>query len=185
LFVWTTSQTAAHMLFTEFAVTSVGSSKSPTSTAFRFIAGVVQSTFATLLFYGAGDIPGLPGQQAVLTGTNLDLGAVTDTVTVRDTVHWFLGGTGVRIGRGSEVRVMGGRIIGPAVRTDGTIGVHVTGNNGGVHIAETGAWKAGTRRLGMGVRADGGVGRDYVTWQALTGFHVSFPPPTPCSVPQT
>lgn len=136
LLAWNTSQPLAHMFFADFAVSSISAAKSRTSTALRFTAGVTQSVFESLLFFGQGTIPGT-GQATTLTGTNMNLGAVTDTVTVRDCVHWFTGGTGVVIGRGSEVRVLGGRIIGPANRYDGTIGVHVTGNNGGVHIVET------------------------------------------------
>jgi hypothetical protein len=103
----------------------------------QFVQGVVRSTFATLLFYGSGDIPGT-NIPTYLTGTNMNLGPLTDSVSVRDCLHWFLGGTGVVIGRGSEVRILGGRIIGPGIRTDASIGVHVTGNNGGVHVVETG-----------------------------------------------
>ncbi len=44
---------------------------------------------------------------------------------------------GIEIGHGSEVRIEGGRIIGVASRHDGSIGIHCTGNNGGVHIDGT------------------------------------------------
>lgn len=49
----------------------------------------------------------------------------------------------MRIGHGSEVRIRGGRIIGgnqqdPQHRFGpGNIGVHITGNNGGVHVSAT------------------------------------------------
>ena len=75
---------------------------------------------------------------------------MTDTVAVRDSVLWFLQGTGVKIGHGSEVRIeggqrgpacilvkevkllsviplIGGRIIGTMAKNDSSIGVHVTG----------------------------------------------------------
>ncbi len=71
------------------------------------------------------------------TRSCLDLGPVTDTVSVRGCVLWFLLGTGISIGRGSEVRIEGGRIIGKGVRTDASIGIHVRGNNGGVHVVST------------------------------------------------
>ena len=130
---------AAHLRLASFAVACVGATgKSRASTAVRFSTGVVRSTIDGLLFFGRGAVPGT-GVSGTTCGTNLDLGgtSITDTVTVRDTLHWFVGGTGVVVGRGSEVRILGGRIVGPGVRDDGSIGVHVTGNNGGVHVAET------------------------------------------------
>jgi hypothetical protein len=58
-----------------------------------------------VLVFGDGGAPipnttltGVPG------GSAIDLGPVSDTSTVRDTVLWFFGiGTGIKIGRGSEV----------------------------------------------------------------------------------
>jgi hypothetical protein len=147
------------MMIDNLAITSISTTKSINSTAIKvgapccalvsvklwhysvhalqFQQGVVQSVISSVLFYGQGFIPGM-NVSATLTGTNLDLGPITDTVTMRDCVHWFLGGTGVIIGRGSEVRIFGGRVIGNANRHDNSIGIRVTGNNGGVHIIETG-----------------------------------------------
>lgn len=132
----------AHLVLQDFAVSCVGSPKvnvtgtGVSATALRFSTGLVRSVLSTLLFYGAGSVPGT-GQQTVLCGNNLDLGPTTDTVTMRDVLHWFVGGTGVYIGKGSEVRIMGGRIVGAQKRSDGSVGVHISGNNGGVHITDT------------------------------------------------
>jgi hypothetical protein len=159
LLVWAPADgsTPAHLVVSDVAVSCVGAPKlgadgAPTGAAFRFTTGVVRSVLSTLLFYGRGAVPGT-GQATTLCGTNLDLGPLTDTVTVRDALHWFVGGTGVIIGRGSEVRILGGRIIGPALRNDSSIGVHVTGNNGGVHVAE-----ADVIGLGVGLRLDDASG---------------------------
>eukprot|EP00911_Craspedida_sp_UC1_P000056 UC1_evm1s46 len=90
-------------------------------------------------------------------GSGFDLGNVTDTVAVRNCLLWFGSGTGIRIGHGSEVRVEGGRFIG--TKTQGgpldSIGVHVTGNNGGVHIVSTDIISWGT---GMQLDASNGQG---------------------------
>lgn len=132
----------AHLVLQDFAVSCVGSPKvnvtgaGDSATALRFSTGIVRSVLSTLLFYGAGNVPGT-GQQTVLCGNNLDLGPTTDTVTMRDVLHWFVGSTGVYIGKGSEVRISGGRIIGQLERSDGSVGVHISGNNGGVHITDT------------------------------------------------
>lgn len=154
LLLFNATSPVAHATIADFAVSSTGGIKSPSSTALRFPAGLVRSLVSNVLFYGAGAIPG-SSIPTFLTGSNLDLGDVTDTVTLRDVLHWFVGGTGVRIGRGSEVRIMGGRIIGPGTRTDGSVGVHVTGNNGGVHIVETDVIALGT---GVLLDASSGAG---------------------------
>jgi hypothetical protein len=65
------------------------------------------------------------------------MAGVADTNTVRDVGMWVIKGTGIQIGYGSEVRILGGRIIGAAIRFDESIGIHVTGNNGGVHVENT------------------------------------------------
>lgn len=124
-------------LFTimDIAVVSTVQDKAPAATALSFPAGAVKSLFSGLLFLGQGTWPG-GRASARLLGSGIDLGAVSDTTTVRDTVMWFLTGTGVKVGRGSEVRILGGRIIGNN-KTPGSFGIHVTGNNGGVHIAST------------------------------------------------
>ena len=130
LFVWKTS--VDHASFHDFAVVSVATQKPVNSFAFRF-SELTQSTFRQLLFYGAGSIPG----NHVITNITgaVHLGNITDTVSLTDCVVWFGIGTLIRIGRGSEVRIQGGRLIG-ATKSFG-IGVHVTGNNGGVHIVDT------------------------------------------------
>lgn len=143
LFVFNASSPLTDVLVGWFAVSSVGPPKGSAAAALAFPPGVVKSTFDSLVFLGAGAVPNTT-QTAALLGTCLDLGAVTDTVGVVNTLMWFLEGTGVRIGRGSEVRILGGRIIGPALRNDSSIGVHVTGNNGGVHITTTDVIGLGT-----------------------------------------
>lgn len=58
-----------------------------------------------VLVYGqpGGPIPNTT-VTAVAGGSAFDLGAVSDTSTVRDCILWFFGsGTGIKIGRGSEV----------------------------------------------------------------------------------
>jgi hypothetical protein len=71
--------------------------------------------------------------------SGINMGFITDTVEWAHNVLWSLTGVGVRIGRGSEVRITGGRIIslGPFASPAGAIGIHVTGNNGGVHVIST------------------------------------------------
>lgn len=136
LFSWT--QPVSMMLVADFAVASVGMPKPLNATALRFHADCTKSSFENLQFIGAGSVSTPHGTRDThLLGTCMDLGPVTDTVEVRGCLLWFLAGTGIAIGRGSEVRIEGGRIIGAGVRNDSSVGIHVRGNNGGVHIEGT------------------------------------------------
>ncbi|UJR07336.1 hypothetical protein I4U23_011623 [Adineta vaga] len=78
------------------------------------------------------------------TSSGICLSGVADTNTIRDVIMWEIRGTGIEIGYGSEVRILGGRIIGPNLRFDQSIGIHCTGNNGGVHIENTDIIALGT-----------------------------------------
>mmetsp|Transcript_46632 Transcript_46632/g.120284 ORF Transcript_46632/g.120284 Transcript_46632/m.120284 type:complete len:438 (-) Transcript_46632:92-1405(-) len=145
LFTWTCPSYSVQVV--SLAVGSVTVQKSPSSFALRVGTqpgcGAQKSLFREVSLYGAGAIPGT-STQTLLAGSGFDLGSVSDTTTIQDCLLWFVRGTGIRIGRGSEVRILGGRIIGPlpgdASRVsmyNDSIGVHVTGNNGGVHISNT------------------------------------------------
>lgn len=125
----------AWLTMRSLAIVSTIGAKSPATTAVAFTGGVVKSLFSGLLVMGSGGIPG-DTRQTFSAGTAFDLGNVTDTVGVRDCVVWDHLGTAVRIGRGSEVRIEGGRMIG-LNKPPQSIGVHVTGNNGGVHVIST------------------------------------------------
>jgi nitrous oxidase accessory protein NosD len=75
-------------------------------------------------------------------GSGIFLDRVADTTTFAHCLLWGpVGGVGIRVARGSEVRIFGGRILGSADPykglTPGNIGVHLTGDNGGVHIVTT------------------------------------------------
>jgi hypothetical protein len=87
-----------------------------------------------------------PAQRDCSAGTasGINLLGVADSVSIRDSQMWCLRGTGVKIGYGSEVRIHGGRIIGRALRNDSSIGIHCTGNNGGVHVTSTDVISLGT-----------------------------------------
>ena len=70
----------------------------------------------------------------------LDLGSTTDTVQITDPLFQNVHGTGIKVGKGSEVRVVGGRIFGQFGGKEwvqGSIGIRVTGDNGGVHVIST------------------------------------------------
>jgi hypothetical protein len=77
---------------------------------------------------------------------------VADTSTFAHCVLWGpVRGTGIRLARGSDIRVFGGRILGAADPYKGlaasNIGIHLTGDNGGVHIVTTDLIGLGTGLL--------------------------------------
>ena len=74
---------------------------------------------------------------AASLGGGIAMVGVADTNTLRDIIMVGIKGTGVQIGYGSEIRILGGRIIGASLRFDQSIGIHCTGNNGGVHVENT------------------------------------------------
>jgi hypothetical protein len=121
LFFFPSPTPLSHLTLSNFAIASVVADKTPSSFAFAFPAGVVKSNFDNILLLGQGDVPAT-SLKASLIGGGFDLGAVTDTVALRDNLLWFVRGVGVRVGRGSEVRISGGRIIGPKWDVETAIG---------------------------------------------------------------
>ena len=149
LFEFSAKDPVAMATVSDLTVSSVARPKS--SFAFVFPAGLVKSQVDTVQIIGSGGLPSGSITQTFPFGGGFDLGKVTDTSTLRNCLLWFCSGEGVIIGGGSEVRLEGGRLIGTA-RDGGpenSIGVHVTGGNGGVHIMGTDiiSW-------GMGVALD-------------------------------
>ncbi|KAH3762025.1 Pectate lyase superfamily protein [Pelomyxa schiedti] len=127
LFQW--PQTAAEVTVSNLEVLST-TYKTPESTAFYFPLGVTQSSFSYIHITNENDVDHCPGSGFRSEG-------VTDTVVFHQNLLWEISGTGYEIGWGSEVRILGGRVIGKAMRNDGSIGIQCTGNNGGVHIDST------------------------------------------------
>jgi hypothetical protein len=118
----------------EFTIASAESDKSSTSSAIHFTAGITKSSIHTLWFIGKNSNVG--AVSTFLLGSCLDLGTITDTVSVTDVLIWGHTGDGIKIGKGSEVRISGGRVI-SFNKLDNSVGIHVTGGNGGVHVWST------------------------------------------------
>ena len=126
LFQWPSSAAASNMLVQDIMI-SVPSSWGPSAEplfAFSFAGGLTQSLIRHIKI----DNPAYRGFGV----SGIDMGPVSDTNEVVSCVLWLLTGIGIRIGRGSEIRVSGGRVIslGALESPAGAIGIHVTGNNG-------------------------------------------------------
>lgn len=128
LFQWPTGISCREVSFSFLKITSTAVAKSPGSAAISCKGGVERSLFDGLLLMSEGKFK---------LGTGIEFVGVSDSTTIRDCQFWQVKGAGIRVGHGSEIEIHGGRIIGEETRNDGSIGVHLTGNNGGVHIVST------------------------------------------------
>lgn len=141
LFRWTGDTT--HLTLHDLAIASVGTPKSPSSTAIYFDKSCQYSIISNILITGSQPIAQHPELKPTAVGGGFDLGIYTQTVTVDNCYIWSAAGFGVKIGYGAEVRIGGGRFEGVTPETG--IGVWLTGGNGGVHLTSTdvGLWKTG------------------------------------------
>lgn len=128
LFEWTSSVICRECTVRDLKITSSAVAKSTSSAAIRCSGGVERSQFEHIL---------VTVSAAFKPGTGIHFQGTSDSTTICDCQFWLIKGTGIRIGQGSEIRVIGGRVIGDASRNDGSIGIRVTGNCGGVHVVST------------------------------------------------
>lgn len=127
LIVWPEEVSCREVSVRHLRVESVGREKSPGTAVIACLGGVERSYFQHLLF-AAGTVPVSSG---IITER------VADTTTLESVVMWRIAGVGLRAARGSEIRVIGGRILGDGSLKEGNIGIHLTGDNGGVHVVTT------------------------------------------------
>ncbi len=112
----------------DLCVCAAGASKPLESAAIACLGGVERSVFSQLLLTGDGDIR---------MGSGILTREVADTTALIQCVMWGVTGKGLEVARGSEVRLLGGRIVGFTRDEHKSVGVELTGNNGGVHILTT------------------------------------------------
>lgn len=127
LLVWPEGVSCREVSVRHLRVQSTRRDKSPESAVISCLGGVERSLFHHLLFFADN----------VRSGSGILTQQVADTTTLESCVMWRIGGTGLRVARGSEVRVIGGRITGDGSLRKENIGIHLTGNNGGVHVVAT------------------------------------------------
>lgn len=113
--------------FKSLKIESTNVAKSRSSSAIHCSAGTERSQFESILFVG-------PAGSGTFFSSGIRFVGLTDSTSIVNCQFWYITGTGIQIGHGSEVRIVGGRIIGRGLRNDESIGVHLTGGNGGVHL---------------------------------------------------
>jgi hypothetical protein len=132
LLAWETGASFREGSVRDLCFISAARDKSPDVAVIACLGGCERSLFSHLLFLTDG----------ATMGSGIFMDQVADTTTFDNCVLWGpVGGTGIRVARGSEVRIFGGRVLGSRDPykglTEGNIGIHLTGDNGGVHIVTT------------------------------------------------
>ena len=144
-------------------IQSIKTNKSTTSAAFTFNNGLLMSQFVNVFItndeytpfavsrskYSTRKKGHLQFEPVISVGSGIIINGETSSVIFRDVVIWELIGTGIQISYGAEVRILGGQIYGIQNRKGNSIGVHVIGNNGGVHIEN-----ADINSVGIGLLLD-------------------------------
>lgn len=127
VFLWKEGVSFRESSIRNISIKSVKKPKSPNTPTIACLGGTERSYFGFVSIFGMGS--------GIVTEN------VMDTTTIDQCLMWRVAGTGVRVARGSEVRIFGARIVGATNPYDsigsGSIGVHLVGNNGGVHIVTT------------------------------------------------
>lgn len=127
LLLWPEGVSCREVSVRHLRVESTKRDKSSDSAVISCVGGVERSFFQHLLFFA----------DHVRSGSGILTQNVADTITLESCVMWRIGGTGLRVARGSEVRIIGGRTTGDGSLRPENIGIHLTGDNGGVHIVTT------------------------------------------------
>jgi hypothetical protein len=127
LLVWPEGVSCREMSVRHLRVEATKRDKSSESAVISCLGGVERSFFQHLLFFA----------DTVRSGSGILTRNVADTTTLESCVMWRIGGTGLRVARGSEIRVLGGRITGDGSLRPENIGIHLMGDNGGVHVMTT------------------------------------------------
>jgi hypothetical protein len=127
LFLWPEGVSCREVSIRHFRLLSVKKDKSPETPMIACLGGLERSYFHHLLFTHEG----------AKTGGGVLTRNVADTSTFDQCLMWEISGTGIELAHGSEIRIFGGRIVGDGSFHPRNIGVHLTGNNGGVHVVTT------------------------------------------------
>ncbi len=140
LLLWKEGAACRECSVRHLCFTSTGRNKSRGTAVIACLGGAERAFFSHLLFNTAN----------ARMGSGLVVQGVMDTTTLEHCVMWGpISGTGVRVAAGSEVRIFGGRIIGShgiyeSAPNRESVGVHLAGGNGGVHIVTTDIIALGT-----------------------------------------
>lgn len=130
LLLWKEDAPCRECSIRDLSFLSTANDKSPDVPVISCRGGAERSFFGNLLFSSSG----------AKMGSGIFVEKVMDTTTIDQCVMWSIGGTGIKVAGGSEVRIFGGRITGsnPYVGVgQTTTAIHLPGGNGGVHVVTT------------------------------------------------
>ncbi len=155
LFYWPYS--CREVTIRDLTITSWAVNKSPQFAAFNCNGGIERTVFdhVNVIYDFSNPTPtNLPGSGILCNPTAFFAGCA-----IYECLFFGIQGTGIRLGNGAEVRIIGGRVIGTRLSpsypnyTPGSIGIQFTGDNGGVHIVSTDVYG-----LEQGVRIENSSG---------------------------
>lgn len=131
LLLWNENASCRECSVRHLVFVSTVKNKSHDTPVIACLAGMERSFFSHITFLSDG----------ANIGSGVETRLVADTSTFDHCLLWGITGTGLKLARGSEVRIFGGRIIGAETSEKApfqtSVGVHLTGDNGGVHIVTT------------------------------------------------
>lgn len=127
LFRWAPTVPCRDSMVRDLMIT--GAAAISTGSAAFYCGGGCQNS----IFYNISTLadPGVP-----TPGSMIFMDGTSDTVNVESCEFWNVRGTGIRVGPGSSILVSDTRITGDGLY-QGSVGISLTGNNGGVYIAST------------------------------------------------
>jgi len=139
LLLWPKGKECRNVSIRHLCFTSVAHDKARETPVISCLGGAVSSMFHHLVFETEG----------ARMGSGIHVEQVLDTTTFDHCLMWGpIRGVGIRVAKGSEVRIFGGRIIGGFHKFESvdsqSIGIHLTENNGGVHVVTTDLISLGT-----------------------------------------
>ena len=131
LLLWKENMSCRDSSIRNLFFSSAVKDKSPDTPVIALLGGAEQTIFSQLKFTAG----------SAKMGSGIAVENVMDTTTLDQCIMWGIRGTGLKVARGSEVRIFGGRLVGANAPYEGldtrSIGIHLVGNNGGVHIVTT------------------------------------------------
>ena len=145
---WTEEAICSFSSVRDLCLSATGGDKAPATPAIACLGGTNWGTLFDHIFIRS---------DGARLGSGIAVEKLMDTTTFNHCTIWGITGVGIKIVPGAEVRIFGGRIIGGTSPdkglAEGSIGILMTGNNGGVHLLATDIYAMDT---GMQIGVPGG-----------------------------
>ena len=125
LLLWPENVSCRECSVRNLRVLASGKDKSRGTAVIACLGGIERTFFDHLLFYG---------DASSRMGSGILTRKLADSVALDHCQMWNVMGVGLEIAPGSDIRMIGGRIIGASSLKEGNVGILLAGENGGVHV---------------------------------------------------